>query len=763
MKKLLFQLFHTIIFLIPLFSISSVKAQEKQQIISFETALNIGDSVILRTISSTGAPIQVTGVDAQFINTEWKKYRLVDKKVTIKGPAKMIALFGNKITSLTFENAIYLDRIDCEENLLTSLDVSNVPNLVYLYAHRNEMTSINLSNCYRLKWLNCYNNNLREIDLRQLDKLETLLASDNPFDQLDLSGNTSLKRLECEGCNISDLDLTNCLKLTSLSCGYNKISDLNITSCVALQALSCNANRLTEINLSPFLDLNLLNCSRNQIEKIDFTGLKSLRNIYIECNKMSEQAMTESINTLPTIVSGNSGENPATIAVIDLSRNEEENICTKEAVAIAKEKGWTPLAFESRRYREYEGSNTKVEKQSIAFTTSAKKVTIKVGFTDDIVLKGATGNLLNAKDCELLITGDTVVIEGNIHSFEAFAQQLMSIDLSKARSIAVLKLAINNLQEIDLSQLSSLSVLDVTYNRLRILDLSKNPKLTRLFCYANLLEHLDLSQQKDLYILSCFSNQLTSLDLSPCPHLGKMTCDGNPLKSIDLTHNPELTSIWISSIGVSSVDLSKNTKLKQLICNNNVLHEIDLSNNPDLDLLYCGINNLTALDLSNKEKLQDLWIFNNKINKDEMQHIVEALPKHLHENQATFLVINTKSKLEQNICTASQVTLAKNKNWKVMDLNSENFQTDAVVEYSGESSNGNIIDPRISIIQEKNTINLKGAQPGDDIRLITMEGISLFHTIADSDGNAILKTDILDSGVYLLCVNSVLIQKLIVQ
>ena len=67
-----------------------------------------------------------------------------------------------------------------------------------------------------------------------------------------------------------------------------------------------------------------------------------------------------------------------------------------------------------------------------------------------------------------------------------------------------------------------------------------------------------------------------------------------------------------------------------------------------------------------------------------MQALVNSLPK---VTNGKFYVINTKSRIEQNVITKSQVAIATGKGWKVYDYNSNN-----PVEYAGSDETPTSID-----------------------------------------------------------------------
>jgi hypothetical protein len=125
-----------------------------------------------------------------------------------------------------------------------------------------------------------------------------------------------------------------------------------------------------------------------------------------------------------------------------------------------------------------------------------------------------------------------------------------------------------------------------------------------------------------------------------------LSCGDNPLKALDVTHNLALT--W-------------------LYCNNNQLTTLDVSKNTELTGLCCFDNQLTSLDISNNTALKELYCFDNKISGDNMTALVNSLPDRDGKEEGVFWVIAKDSDTEQNVITATQAAVARDRNWPVRD------------------------------------------------------------------------------------------------
>ena len=213
---------------------------------------------------------------------------------------------------------------------------------------------------------------------------------------------------------------------------------------------------------------------------------------------------------------------------------------------------------------------------------------------------------------------------------------------------------------------TALELLHCYSNQLISLNVSNNTALIWLYCDYNQLTSLDVSKNTVLELLYCHYNQLTSLDVSNNTALTNLSCSNNQLTSLDVSNNTALTNLSCENNQLTSLDVSKNTALTRLSCYENQLTSLDVSKNTALEYLYCYENQLTSLDVSANTALTDLWCFSNQIKGETMDALVKGLP--MVEN-GDFFVINTKDANEGNVCTKSQVAVAKGKGWTVYDFN----------------------------------------------------------------------------------------------
>ena len=147
----------------------------------------------------------------------------------------------------------------------------------------------------------------------------------------DIEGITTL--------DIPDKDITSLTgiqfftALEELDCSYNQLTALDVSKNTKLIMLYCNNNLLTALNVSKNTELEQLYCDENQIKGAAMDNLiVSLRPKVININKELKFAVVS-------------------------NGNDEGNVCTKQQVNAAKNRGWTPYYYDYNlnKYKPYNG------------------------------------------------------------------------------------------------------------------------------------------------------------------------------------------------------------------------------------------------------------------------------------------------------------------------------------------------------------------------------------------------------------------------
>lgn len=245
-----------------------------------------------------------------------------------------------------------------------------------------------------------------------------------------------------------------------------------------------------------------------------------------------------------------------------------------------------------------------------------------------------------------------------------YQNQLKELDITPNTALQNVWCNDNQLTTLDVSNNTSLKTFYCNDNQLTSLDVSHNTVLKTLYCHRNQLTSLDVSHSTALTDLYCQINQLTSIDVSQNTLLQQLRVGDNLLETLDVSNNPALRRLQCYKNQLTSLDVSQNPQLTMLYCHENQLTALDISANPLLTDILCNGNRLTTLDASNNAKLTYLCVMGNQIQGEGMDVLVNSLP---YVPNGTFLVMDLAEFYpEDNVCTAAQVAVAREKGWKAL-------------------------------------------------------------------------------------------------
>ncbi len=153
---------------------------------------------------------------------------------------------------------------------------------------------------------------------------------------------------------------------------------------------------------------------------------------------------------------------------------------------------------------------------------------------------------------------------------------------------------------------------------------------------------------------------------------GIQTLYVNDMQIADLTGIENFTKVTIlgcSQNQLTTLDVTRLTNLRQLNCAQNKLETLDLSQNTSLVFLNCSQNQLKQLDLSSNNKLNNVSCYSNMLKPIHMKDLFDL---HLPDRtgnalEGTLRVLDCDDENEGNDLTNVDITLATNKNWKVMN------------------------------------------------------------------------------------------------
>lgn len=264
-------------------------------------------------------------------------------------------------------------------------------------------------------------------------------------------------------------------------------------------------------------------------------------------------------------------------------------------------------------------------------------------------------------------TSSTITIKGEITSLDCSGNKIISLDLSKTKSLTMLFCDKNEIAELDISTLSGLTKLWCYQNKIKSLSLLNHAKLKELKCYSNQLKSLDISGASRLITLLCYNNQLEQLDITKNKNLMSLECSENKLRTILFSEHPLLNNIYCFDNQLSSLDLSGLPSLSILDCRKNLFSEIDLSKSTSIELLDCSHNNLSKLSLPASLPLKSLTCNNTNIEELELSPFTELWSLECDSNRIASLNLSSNLLLKELLCKGNQLKSIDCSSHKVLE------------------------------------------------------------------------------------------------
>lgn len=354
--------------------LTSISLVAQSSVLTFTTAKAVGEEIkfAVGTIADDGT-ISIEGAEGSWVNDKTKAYTLTSQTVKISGDIGtfkckesqltkidvkecssllVLDVDYNDIESLDVQNNPKLEKISFRGNKVKSIDVSKCTNLTWLACSQNELTELNTASNSKLDWLNCSGNKLTAIDVQHNPILTGLLCSNMELETIDVSPCPKLQRLLCQNNKLSALDITHNEELNELYCFGNQLSEIDLTKNSMLKMLNCSMNKLTALDLSANTKLTALHCFSNEITSLDVSACTALKFFFCSGNKIKGAAMDKLIASLRTITKEDGN---GTFGVIDNTQTPDKNVCTKEQVATALERGWIAQERQGKKWVDYAG------------------------------------------------------------------------------------------------------------------------------------------------------------------------------------------------------------------------------------------------------------------------------------------------------------------------------------------------------------------------------------------------------------------------
>ena len=353
----------------------------------------------------------------------------------------------------------------------------------------------------------------------------------------------------------------------------------------------------------------------DQITSADFNNSPDLQLLYCYRNAIKGENMTNLVKSLPD----RTGKTAGKIIVYATGSSSEENVITKDDVAIAKAKNWKVLDWYNN---EYEG----IELQYITLTT---KKAVGEEFQFSIEIDGLG-------------------------------------DLSADERMAILQAAVVDMNITDVAGHSDFYDVKGTLKKSN-LKIEIAGSIGRFTCDKMGLTSLDVSHCPELYNIYCPGNDLTELDISKNTKLVRLVLGTNILSSLDVSNATELQYLDCRYNSIETLDVSKNLNLERLDCYDNKLTSLDVSKNTKLDRVECESNQLESLLICSSVAggYEFLTCYKNKLDEAAMTALIEALPT-AQQSDAKVLLYDNSDSNELNKLTDAHIAAAKDKGYMVM-------------------------------------------------------------------------------------------------
>ena len=683
----------------------------------------VSDSYVELTTKNANDPLEITVKGASYDDVCWidlngnNQYdgesenaprffgRLEKTLATVRVYGNMESLSANRTNlvnvDLTHNPASLIEVLLNGNEELASLDLSKSAQLETLELDGcKALTQLSFPEGSKLTLLSCGKAGIKNLDFTNLKNLTALMCGELGLTKLDVSMLSKLTNLSCNGNKLAKLDVSNNKKLFSLKCDNSEIEELVLGDISLLQAFSANGNKLKKIDVSKLLKISKLSLQDNLLESIVVgKEMTKLYDVSIYNNKLSAKAMMAFIEQLPK-----KEYDEGSLFVIN-TKVDDKNVCTKDAVAKAKELGWTAYDWQNgmgdEGYNKYEGSDP-VEETVAKMTVTANKNDGRWRFLFE-------ANEEDKANCFVDLNGDgkkdageeinnwsmyldanhytrnsnSVTIYGNITSFSCGSNDITEVDASANPNLKVLRCTSSPLQKVDMTKLSNLKELMVSHTDIATLDLSKNTALQELYVSScKNLKSLNVTANTDLRILNvAFLSDLKEIDLSKNTKLTTFFCDTTAIKELDFSNNPELDRLECAGTGLKKLVLKGTGKLRVLHCNDNPLGKLDLSDCAALEVLHAHRAQLTEANLSGLKNITDVWLDNNKLSQLDVKSAEALRELDVRHNEFKTIDLSGCKKLESLFIEFNKVEsldLSKCKAISVISCFQNNLKGEAV-------------------------------------------------------------------------------------
>lgn len=648
-----------------------------------------------------------------------------------------------------------VEQLECYGCQLTTLDATKDPYLQILRCYNNQLTQLDLSANAELNTLDCNTNKLSSLDVSKNAKLERLNCSNNALTNLTFGeGNALLSRVECGNNKLSALNLEHLVALTDLYAENNQLLTLDFSHNAKANWVKVQGNKI-DAGMTDLIASLPTTTSQALIYIVDTRNADEGNKCYIKHVVAAGQRGWITCDWAGGLDTGDM------TGVFYYGCDYEPNYGNRTiTLSTGKMMGETiTLDIASGGHDvDIEGvaeSAPYVGKQT--FTVMKPFIVIK----GDVTKFSCSGNEISKID----FGGDAPVLT----DLDCSNNNLVSLELEDLKALTTLKCQQNNIEKLTVTGCSALQRVDCYRNCLKgvnmsmfiksLPDVKDNPylflidtnapsatpemntcttddasaakakgwKLKDYFNGGNFGFGKDFGGEDTMLPEQYFEftrdeagvvsfvvemNRSTDVPVLKGAEITSWNGSGLMLKMLESTARiyGDVKKLTVIYSGLTKLDVSHLPNLTDLNCCLNKLTSLDVSNNSKLAMLSCEINKLSSINISGTN-LDYLNCYGNHIMGDDMTALVNALPDRTNTSEGVFIVVDYNFfdeagvAQEHNVCTINNVGEAKEKNWKVYDLNGG---SDTMKPYEGVDPTG-IDDVKPSVLMKHDSFyNLNG-------------------------------------------------------
>lgn len=491
----------------------------------------------------------------------------------------------DQVRDITLANAPLLETLNLNENPIRGdLNLTPLKKLTEVKLKGTMLSSINATGCTELTHLYASNSSkLKTIKLTDCARLVWLEATNCAIETVVLRGDISLSGIYLDDNNLKGLNIPMAASdLTAVSVSNNpELKELSIRSMGNLTQLYASRCGLKTIDLSRGALLERVDVSCNELTELSLhINPLRLKDFRVFQNQFSRDVIKKLASSLPADEKSTDEKKFFVINTLGTTPREK-NVCTKSAVAIAKQRGWDVYDYRGGEEMFYIGSDDPTTECVVLTTKRSKGKELTLDVKGDNVYLDLNGNN-KLDEGEALVNGQNTLTLGNNSKVTLYGSNLVR-----------LRAPFNDLIDVDLSQATKLQVVDVCNNALVSVDLSNQTQATEV----------DLS-----------SNQLTTVVLPVSRTLELLNLAFNKLSTVQIPdYSQSLKQLWLNSNNLARLSLP------QL----NVLEELHMDVNKIELMTMRGI--VEALNSTNKEARVKRFYAVRTTNTNEKNRITKSM------------------------------------------------------------------------------------------------------------------------------------------